>query len=267
MEGLLILGLAIVAVVVAHALITWVTIYEFQRGVHYRSGRLAGVLPAGRHRLFRPWDTVTLLDTRAQVVTVPNQEVLTADNVAVKCSVAASYRVSDPVKAVTEAVSAHDSLYLGLQLRLRALVGSVPAEELLARRAALSQTLFDAAKPEAEALGLSLAMAGIRDITFPGEIKKVFAQVVQAEKGAQAALAKARGEIATLRALNNAARMVEASPALLTLRTLHSLQDLANSSGNTIVVGMPSPTLPMLVHGEKPAQLPQPPEVEAGAEE
>ena len=71
---------------------------------------------------------------------------------------------------------------------------------------------------------------------------------------------KARAETATLRSLANAARVMDANPALLALRTLHSLSELANTSGNTIGLGLPSPTLPLLVQGEKTLP-PQPPEL------
>ena len=41
----------------------------------------------------------------------------------------------------------------------------------------------------------------MRDLTFPGELKKIFAQVVKARQEGLAALEKARGETAALRNL------------------------------------------------------------------
>jgi regulator of protease activity HflC (stomatin/prohibitin superfamily) len=55
---------------------------------------------------------------------------------------------------------------------------------------------------------------------FPGEMKKVFAQVVKAQKEGQAALEKARGESAALRSLVSAARTMDDNPNLLQLRAL-----------------------------------------------
>jgi regulator of protease activity HflC (stomatin/prohibitin superfamily) len=87
--------------------------------------------------------------------------------------------------------------------------------------------------------------AGIRDITFPSDVKKIYTQVGAAEKSAQAQLAKSRAETASLRALANAAKMIEANPNLLALRSLQSISELAASSGNTIVLGVPSPMVPI----------------------
>jgi regulator of protease activity HflC (stomatin/prohibitin superfamily) len=77
---------------------------------------------------------------------------------------------------------------------------------------------------------------------FPGEMKKAFAQVVKAQKEGQAALERARGETAALRSLANAARVMDDNPNLLQLR---ALQALADSSGNTLVFGLPNGAVPL----------------------
>jgi regulator of protease activity HflC (stomatin/prohibitin superfamily) len=63
--------------------------------------------------------------------------------------------------------------------------------------------------------------------------------LVKARKEGQAALEKARGETAALRKLANAAKMIESNPNLIYIRLLQSLNE---SSGNTLVMGMPSQT-------------------------
>ena len=77
----------------------------------------------------------------------------------------------------------------------------------------------------------------IKDIMFPGELKKIFAQEIRARKEGLAMLEKARGETAALRNLANAAKMVQDNPALLQLRMLES-------SGNTFVCGIPNTIVP-----------------------
>jgi hypothetical protein len=79
---------------------------------------------------------------------------------------------------------------------------------------------------------------------FPGELKKIFAQAVKAQKEGLAQLERARGETAALRSLANAARMIEQNPALLQLRLL---QAVGENSGNTFVLGVPGQTMPLPV--------------------
>jgi hypothetical protein len=58
-----------------------VTIFEFQRGLRYDKGRFGGVVGPGQYRLLRRRSTITKVDSRPRVVTVPGQEVITAARV------------------------------------------------------------------------------------------------------------------------------------------------------------------------------------------
>ena len=89
---------------------------------------------------------------------------------------------------------------------------------------------------------------------FPGEMKKAFAQVVKAQKEGQAVLEKARGETAALRSLANAARMIDDNPNLLQLR---ALQAFADSGGNTLVLGLPNGSIPLVKRDEKTSAPPR----------
>jgi hypothetical protein len=111
---------------------------------------------------------------------------------------------------------------------------------LLENRAAIGSKLMKLTSTKATELGLKLTFADVKDMMFPGEMKKVFAQVVEAQKEGQAALEKARGETAALRNLANAARITDDNPNLLQLR---ALQAFADSTGNTLVFGLPGASI------------------------
>ncbi len=208
------------------------TVFEYQRGLLYRGGKYRKVLPPGRHWIFRLWESVTKVDVREEIVTIPGQEVLTADNVSVKTSLALRFRVEDPALAVNRMAHYRDALYLAAQIAARNIVGSLEVEELLAKRAEIGKRLLEDCRPAAKEMGIGLIAADIKDVMFPGELKNIFAQVVNARKEGQAALERARGETAALRSLANAARLLEENPGL---RNLRLFQVLEKNSGNTIV--------------------------------
>jgi regulator of protease activity HflC (stomatin/prohibitin superfamily) len=85
---------------------------------------------------------------------------------------------------------------------------------------------------------------------FPGELKTIFAQVVNARNEGLAALERARGESAALRNLANAAKLLENNPEL---RQLRFLQVLENKGGNTVVVLSPEGIEPWQGPVKKPA--------------
>jgi regulator of protease activity HflC (stomatin/prohibitin superfamily) len=235
---------------VRRRLIGRVVVYQFERGLVYRNGKLIRQVDAGRY-WFMPLRTeIAKLDLRLRTTTVGGQEVLTKDAASLKVSLAAQFEVSDAATATHRTQSFEEALYLELQTALRTLVGASTADDLLARRAEIDTELHAAVAPKAAALGLELHSVRIKDIMFPGEMKKVFSQVMKARKDGQAALERARGETAALRSLANASRLLEANPGLLPLR---ALQTVAEGSGHTMVFGVPPQTTPVThTNGHRP---------------
>ncbi len=231
----------------AAATVRQCVVFEHQRGLLYRRGKFAEVWGPGVHWYFRPVHTVQKVDVRTLYVTIPGQEVLTADNVGIKVSLAASYKVVDPYRAVNQVASYPEALYLLLQVNLRDIVGEMAVEDLLARRNEIGKALLERTAPAVQEIGLALQMVNVKDIMFPGELRNIFAQVVNARKEGLAALERARGEHAALRNLANAARLLDENPHLYQLRLL---QGLENSSGNTVVI-LPAEGLSSLRGSEK----------------
>ncbi|MBA3534171.1 MAG: slipin family protein [Ardenticatenales bacterium] len=220
-------------------LVTRIIVFEYERGVLYKEGKFERLLEPGPHWTFPAWHTVQKMDMRQRFITVVGQEVLSADNVPLKVSLAARYEVVDVRASMLNSADYQQALYLELQLALREIVASVPIDELLTKRQSIGEQLLALTEARATSLGLRLLAADIKDVMFPGEIKRMFAEVVRAQKEGLAALERARGESAALRSLANAAKLLEGNPALLQLRLL---QTVSESKGNTIVLGLPSQT-------------------------
>lgn len=217
-------------------------IIEYQRGLLYEKGKFTKVLEPGAHWHYRHTTEIKVVDVRMQNVTVPGQEVLSADSVALKVSLSATFEVSNPATAVNQVENYQEALYMELQTALRDIVSAAKVDELFEKRAELSKQLFANTEPKTGRFGLRLHNVSVKDITFPGELKKIFSLVVKAQKEGLAALERARGETAALRNLANAAKIVEDNPALMQLRVL---QSLGNGSGNTVVLGMPTSSTPL----------------------
>lgn len=212
------------------------TINDWEKGLLYRHGRLDAVLDPGPVRRWGAGYTLRTVDTRARVVTLPMQEIASADGAALKVTVAAHVRVVDPVAYVTGAQDAHQSLYLAIQIALRDVVTASNLDEVLAGRGELSNRLLASLEP-VDTIGLAVDRLAIKDIILPSELKKALAEVLIARAAGSASLERARGETAALRSLANAARMAADNPALVQLRLL---QQLESSKGHTIVIGAPS---------------------------
>jgi regulator of protease activity HflC (stomatin/prohibitin superfamily) len=221
-----------------------VTVGEWQRALLFRHGQLKRLLEPGRHRFWEGGLATSLIDLRPWVLTLPVQEIPTADGVPVKVTVAGQAKVAEPVAYVTSTRDPDQFLYLAVQVALRDLVAGLQFDEVLAARGSLGERLT-AAVTGLDRIGVAVEQLTIKDIMLPGELKKAQAEVLVARAQGIAALERARGETAALRSLANAARLAAGNPALLQLRLL---QQLATSAGHTVIFGTPqAPALGQLL--------------------
>jgi len=248
---------AIIILTVIAAAITPKLIKEFRAvfcvpegstGLAYRHGLYVRRNNAGRHVFWgRGWK-MTIIDLRKASMLVAGQDVLTADSVGLKLSLLVSYQVIDPIKAAHETQNWLGDLYNASQIYLRAVVGGVAIEALLNQRLEIGSQLLARIQPEAAKFGVNVLAVEVKDAMLPADLKRAFSEVLKARQEGQAALERARGESAALRNLANAARVLEGNPALMNLRLMQSLSS-SQSSGNTLVLGVPGGFIPLNGNG------------------
>jgi regulator of protease activity HflC (stomatin/prohibitin superfamily) len=214
---------------------TKVTVEQGFSAVVRVDGLTATVLGPGRHQLptWGAWRRrVVEVDLREQLLVVTGQEVAAADVPGVKVSAVARWRISDPVTWLDVAVDPWEELRLSVQLAVRDWAASAPVEQLIADRAAATDRLTGSVSAEVARLGIAATQVSVRDIVVPAELRRAAMAVQSARQEGLAALERARGETAAMRALANGARVLEEHPALLQLRTVQA----AGESAGTVVV-------------------------------
>jgi regulator of protease activity HflC (stomatin/prohibitin superfamily) len=220
-----------------------VVVQAWEQGLLFRHGQFVEVLGPGGYRYWSSGYALRSVDARPWTLTVPAQEVPSADGVSVKVTVAGQVHIADPLVHLTASQDSSAVLYLAIQIALRETLARHTVEELLTARAVLGEELVASVRG-ADELGLTVDRLEVKDIIVPGELKRAQAAVVVARAEALATLERARGETATLRNLANAAQLIAQNPALYQLRLL---QQLAATSGHTVVIGtqaVPAPSPP-----------------------
>ncbi len=208
--------------------LTVATIPEGHTGFLEVNGKQCATLTAGQYVWwnFNRSIAVTQLDCRLQNMEVNGQEILTKDRVGLRVNLSAMWQIVDP-QTVKAALADHkDYLYRELQLALRAVVSTQTLDELLADKNLLNQTIQQTVAEKAAEYGIALKTVGARDIVLPGEMKAILAQVVEAEKKAEANLIRRREETQETRSLHNTAKVMEGNPVLLRLKELEMLEKI-----------------------------------------
>lgn len=207
-----------------------IVVREWERVLLYRQGRFAEQIGPGAH--WRWGGQRLRADLRPRLLTVPAQEVLTADGISVKITVVARLRVAEP-RTWFEAVADPDPFaYAAIQLALRQSLSSRSLEQVLATRAEMGAEMLTATAAQFSDLGLVADDMDLRDVVVPSELRHAAVEVAAARAKGQAALERSRGEVAANRALANAARLITDNPGLLQLRTLQAIE----TGGATVVL-------------------------------
>jgi regulator of protease activity HflC (stomatin/prohibitin superfamily) len=223
------------AVIIASVFLWWrrnvfvVLIYDYQKGLSYRQGRLIGVVNAGRYHVVHTYSSIVPVDMRKTHIFMPAQEIFTRDRIFIKVTLDGFYQVADVLRAHHLSDYSSREFYTMIQVALRNTISSLTLDEVLDRRKELGANLEETMRATAHELGLELSSIVIKDILVPASVRKAYAGLLEAQKEAQKKLEQARGEQAVLRNLANSSAMYDKNPMLLQARLIQALGTGANS--------------------------------------
>ncbi|WP_109406125.1 slipin family protein [Proteus hauseri] len=180
---------------------------------------------------------VEVVDMRLQTLDVSGQEILTKDKVTLRINLSANWRYSDVLLAYQQLSSPIEFLYKELQFALREAVGTRTLDELLENKSLIDSLVSEKVDQVTAGYGIEVASLGVKDIVLPGEMKTILAQVVEAEKSAQANVIRRREETSATRSLLNTAKVMENNPVALRLKELETVERIAERIDRISVYG------------------------------
>ncbi len=216
-----------------------VQVPEHGAGILWIDGKVDRLLTPGSYAFwkFNRNVTVEAVDLRLQAVEVTGQDILTRDKVGLRLNLSATWRYVDVLKAFTQLAKPAEHLYRELQFGLRAAVGTRTLDELLENKTVIDEVVTAHVRSKLTAYGIELDGVGVKDIVLPGEMKTILAQVVEAEKSAQANVIRRREETAATRSLLNTAKVMEGNPIALRMKELETLERVAERIDKISVFG------------------------------
>lgn len=216
-----------------------VQVPPYHVGLLRKDGCIQRLMPSGVEAFWRfNRDVqVELVDTRLQSMEVSGQEILSRDKVGLRINLSATWRYTDVLQAHEKLARPAEHLYRELQLGLREAVGTRTLDELLENKQLIDDVVNAHVLKRMAGFGIELHSAGVKDIVLPGEMKTILAQVVEAEKSAQANVIRRREETAATRSLLNTAKVMEDNPTALRLKELETLERVAERIDRISVFG------------------------------
>ncbi|WP_432738588.1 slipin family protein [Maridesulfovibrio sp. FT414] len=219
---------------------------EYERGVVFRLGRVINAKGPGLIILIPVIDRMVRVSLRIMTLDVPNQDVITRDNVSVKVNAVVYFRVTDPIKAILEV---EDFMFATSQLAqttLRSVCGGVELDELLSKRDKVNSEIQEILDTHTDPWGIKVSTVELKYIDLPQEMQRAMAKQAEAERERRAKVINAQGEFQAADKLAEAAEIISAHPEALQLRYLQTLREMSAEGKSSTIIPLPLDLLKML---------------------
>lgn len=225
-------------------------LYEYQRGVVFRLGKLTRakgpgmvfLLPFGIDRMRR-------VDLRIVAMDIAPQDTITRDNVSVRVNAVVYFRVGDPTKAINEIEDYYFATSQLAQTTLRSVIGQSELDEVLAEREQVNETVRRIIDEGTDPWGIDVVGVEVKDIDLPQEMKRAMARQAEAERERRGKVIAAEGEFQASQKLAEAARVMSQEPMALQLRFLQTVVEIAAENNSTTLFPIPIDLFRPLMEG------------------
>jgi regulator of protease activity HflC (stomatin/prohibitin superfamily) len=212
---------------------------EYERGVIFRLGKLLRAKGPGIIFLIPIVDRIVKVDLRVVTINVPQQEMMTRDNVPVTVDAVVYFRVLDPEAAIIKVENFLKATSLIAQTTLRSVIGQAELDELLAQREKINQRLQEIIDRQTEPWGIKVTAVEVKDVMLPDAMKRAMAGQAETERERRAKIISAQGEFQAAEKLVQAAAMISEQPIALQLRYLQTMKEISSEHNTTTFLPIP----------------------------
>lgn len=224
---------------------------EYERGLVFRLGRVIPVKGPGLVLIWPIIDRMVKVSLRTVTLDVPNQDVITEDNISVKVNAVVYFKVVEPTKAITAVEDYFYATSLIAQTTLRSTLGQSHLDELLTKRDEINAKLQKIIDTQTEPWGVKVSTVEVRNVDLPESMLRAIAKQAEAERERRAKVIHAEGEFQASEKLAMAAKIISTESGALQLRFLQTLTEIAAEKNSTILFPIPIDLIKPFLKAEK----------------
>jgi regulator of protease activity HflC (stomatin/prohibitin superfamily) len=221
---------------------------QYERAVVLTLGRYTSTRTPGLNWILVGIQRMIKIDLRITTTDIPQQEVITKDNVPVGINAVVYFRVENAenallnIKDFTMAVSQY------AQAALRDVIGAIELDPLLSEREKIAEEVQKIVSAATGEWGIQVTDIKIQDIELPADMKRVMAKQAESERERRAIIIRAEGEFQASQKLAQAAEMLSATPGGLSMRTLQTIEKINPDPSKTVIFALPVEIMEGLRH-------------------
>lgn len=214
---------------------------QYERGIVLTLGSYSRTLTPGLKFVIPIIERLIRVDIRITTVDIPQQEVITKDNVPVGINAVVYFQVERAEDAVLKIQNYSYAVSQYAQAALRDVIGGVELDTLLTERQELAGQTKSIVDEETNAWGINVTAIKIQDIELPADMKRAMAKQAEAERGRRAVIITAEGELTASENLKKAA--LNLAGGGISIRTLQTIESTTANPANTVIFALPTEIL------------------------
>jgi regulator of protease activity HflC (stomatin/prohibitin superfamily) len=137
--------------------------------------------------------SIRTIDIREQVIAVPEQQIITRDNVGVTVDGIVYVQITDPVRAEYEIANVFMAVVSLAQTNLRSVLGTMSLDETLSNRDTINAKLLESLDRETGKWGVKVMRVEIKRLDPPHDIQDSMSKQMKAEREKRAQILEAEG--------------------------------------------------------------------------
>lgn len=214
-------------------------IEQYQRGLVFTLGKFSGIKEPGWRIVIPVFQRMIKVDIRTKTVDVPDQEVITKDNIPVSINAVVYYSIVDAGKAILEVEDFYYAISQLAQTTMRNTIGERTLDEILQQRAEIAEKIKNELDQATDKWGIDVSRLELKDVIIPDNLKRTISKEAEAEREKRAVIIKAQGDREAAENLAMAAQRLSEVPGAMHLRTLQAINDLSSDQSNTTIWMVP----------------------------
>ncbi|NBB82645.1 MAG: slipin family protein [Alphaproteobacteria bacterium] len=212
---------------------------EYERGVVFFLGRFQAVKGPGLIIIVPGIQQIVRVDLRVITMDVPEQDLITKDNVTVRVNAVLYFKVLEADKSVIQVEDYRMATSQLAQTTLRSVLGRHDLDQLLSERERLNRDIQTILDDQTDAWGIKVVNVEIKHVDLDDSMIRAIARQAEAERNRRAKVINAEGELQASERLRDAAEVISAQPQALQLRYLQTLADMSSERATTVVFPLP----------------------------